>query len=418
MYFCALSIGEMMNQHRNIPFSPPDISELEIQAVSQVLRSGWITTGPVTKRFEKELASYIGVSGLACLNSATAALEAIMHVLGIGEGDEVIVPAYTYTASASIVYHAGAKIQLVDCAPNSFEMNLDELERRINHNTKAIIPVDLAGIPCNYDSYFQIVEKYRNIYIAKNKMQEHLGRIAIVADAAHAFGARRKFQNSDQYVGQIADFSAFSFHAVKNLTTAEGGAVCWSDRLAAFNEEIYKEVMLFSLHGQNKDALSKTKVGAWSYDIIFPGYKCNMTDIMATIGSEQLKRFPKLVNRRVEIQTRYDEAFTKMGLEVLAHQNNEEYFSTRHLYILRIPNYSEEQRDKLIILMGEKGVSCNVHYKPLPLLTAYKNKGFDISNYPEAFARYKNSVTLPLHTLLSDEDVEYIINSMKECLSR
>lgn len=402
-----------MNTKRNIPFSPPDISEAEIAAVGEVLRSGWITTGPQTKLFEKKIAEYTASPRAVCLNSATAALELALYLLGIGEGDEVIVPAYTYTASASVIYHRGAKAVMVDCAPDSYEMDLSLLEASINERTKAILPVDLAGLPCHYDDYFRIAEAKRTLFRPRNERQERLGRPAVIADAAHAFGASADVRGIRTKVGAIADFTAFSFHAVKNLTTAEGGALTWSKIWEEENEELYRESMLFSLHGQNKDALSKAQVGAWAYDIMFPGYKCNMTDIMAAIGLEQLKRFPELLRRREEITRRYDAGMEELGLEYLKHESGRAY-STRHLYMIRVPRAHEEERNALITRLGERGISCNVHYKPLPLLTAYKKLGFDVKDYPRAFARYENMITLPLHTKLSDADAEYVLDGLRK----
>lgn len=402
----------MMENKRNIPFSPPDISEVEIEEVISALKSGWITTGPKTKQLEREVAEYCGVNRAVCLNSQTACAEMALRLLGIGEGDEVITSAYTYTASASIVCHVGAKLVLIDTQENSLEMDYDQLENAITENTKAIIPIDLAGIPCDYDKLFEIVERKRNLFEPKNKIQKAMGRIAICADTAHSFGASWRGQKT----GSIADFSSFSFHAVKNLTTAEGGALTWKSFDGFDDEEIYKQVQLFSLHGQSKDALAKTQVGAWEYDIIGPWYKCNMTDVAAGIGLGQMKRYDDLLARRKEIITRYDNAFKPLGIEVLDHYTSN-YQSCGHLYITRIPNITLEQRHEIIVKMAEEGIVCNVHYKPLPMMTAYKNLGFDIKNYPNAYKQFENEITLPLHTCLSDEDVEYVIEKYSKIVS-
>ncbi|MEG1836444.1 MAG: DegT/DnrJ/EryC1/StrS family aminotransferase [Synergistaceae bacterium] len=390
---------------RVIPFSPPDITDEEIAEVTKVLKSGWITTGPETKKFEEEIATFIGVDKAICLNSATAAMEMTLRVLGIGEGDEVITSAYTYTASASVIDHVGAKIILVDTQPNSIEMDYDKLKSAITEKTKVIIPVDLAGKMCDYDKIFEIIESKKTLFKANNEIQSKYERIIILADAAHAFGAKQKGKNC----GQIADFTSFSFHAVKNLTTAEGGAVVWRNVEGINNEELYKQYMLLSLHGQSKDALAKTDIeGSWEYDIVSPAFKCNMTDIMAAIGSVQLHRYPELLKRRKEIISKYNKAMDKLGIEYI-HHYTEDNTSTGHLYITRVPNITLEQRNEIIIKMAENGIATNVHYKPLPLLTAYKNLDFDIKDYPNAYNFYKNEITLPLHTLLSDEDVEYVI---------
>ena len=387
-----------------IPFSPPDISEEEIEEVAKALRSGWITTGPKTKEFERRIAAYCEVNNAVCLNSQTACAEMALRVLGIGEGDEVIVPAYTYTASASIVCHVGAKLVLIDSQENSPEMDYKALESAINENTKAIIPVDLAGIPCDYDKLFEIVERKKCLFQPKNKIQTAIGRVAIMADTAHAFGARWK----GKAVGSVADFSSFSFHAVKNLTTAEGGALTWKKIEGIDDEEIYRQVQLLSLHGQNKDALAKTQLGAWEYDIVGTWYKCNMTDVMAGIGLAQLSRYPNMLSRRREIIERYDATFRPLGVETLKHYTND-YQSSGHLYITRVPNKTLEQRNEIIIKMAELGIACNVHYKPLPMHTAYKNLGFDINDYPNAYHLFENEITLPLHTRLTDEEVGYVI---------
>lgn len=393
---------------KNIPFSPPDISNEEIEAVSEVLKSGWITTGPKTKMLEKKLSEYTNTPKTVCLNSATAALELILRVLEIGEGDEVIVPALTYTASCSVIYHVGATPVLVDINEENFEMDYDLLAEKITKKTKAIIPVDLCGIPCDYDRIFKIVEEKKYLFVPNGKYQEKLGRIAVVTDAAHALGSVYKGKK----VGSISDFSAFSFHAVKNFTTAEGGSVTWRENPKFDNEELYKEFQIYSLHGQTKDALSKMKAGSWEYDIVIPGYKCNMTDIMAAIGLVQLKRYPKLLERRYEIANMYDKAFEGTNISFLKHKT-EKYLSSHHLYITHIKGANIEQRNKIIVKLAEKGISANVHYKPLPLLTAYK-KDFDMSDYPNAYKYYENEITLPLNTLLTDEDVQYIIDTYKK----
>ena len=393
---------------KNIPFSPPDISNEEIEAVSEVLKSGWITTGPKTKMLEKKLSEYTNTPKTVCLNSATAALELILRVLKIGEGDEVIVPALTYTASCSVIYHVGATPILVDINKENFEMDYDLLAEKITKKTKAIIPVDLCGIPCDYDRIFKIVEEKKYLFVPNGKYQEKLGRIAVVTDAAHALGSIYKGKK----VGSISDFSAFSFHAVKNFTTAEGGSVTWRENPKFDNEELYKEFQIYSLHGQTKDALSKMKAGSWEYDIVIPGYKCNMTDIMAAIGLVQLKRYPKLLERRYEIANMYDKAFEGTNISFLKHKT-EKYLSSHHLYITHIKGANIEQRNKIIEKLAEKGISANVHYKPLPLLTAYK-KDFDMNDYPNAYKYYENEITLPLNTLLTDEDVQYIIDTYKK----
>lgn len=391
-----------------IPFSPPDISETEINEVVEALKSGWITTGPRTKELERRIAEYVGVNKCVCLNSQTACAEMALRVMGIGEGDEVIVTAYTYTASASVVAHVGAKLVLVDIAKDNFQMDYDKLETAITENTKAIIPVDLGGVPCDYDRIFDIVNKKKALFKPSNDMQRALGRVAVMADTAHAFGAKV----GEKSVGSIADFSSFSFHAVKNLTTAEGGALTWNTIEGVDDEAIYKKLQLLSLHGQSKDALSKTQIGAWEYDVLGPWYKCNMTDIAAAMGLGQMKRYDAMLKRRAEIISRYDAAFMPMGIEVLPHYT-ENHTSSGHLYITRVPNITPEQRNEIIIKMAEQGIVCNVHYKPLPMLTAYKNLGFDIKDYPNAYAHFVNEITLPLHTCLTDEEVDYIIENYK-----
>ena len=393
----------------NIKFSPPDISELEINEVIDALKSGWITTGPKTKELEKQVAEFCDVNRAVCLNSQTACAEMALRVLGIGEGDEVITSAYTYTASASVIDHVGAKIVLIDTQKDSLEMDYDALEKAITKNTKVVIPVDLAGIPCDYDKIFEIVNSKKKIFKPTNNIQKAIGRIAVCADTAHAFGA----EWYGKKVGSIADFSSFSFHAVKNFTTAEGGALTWRDIEGIDNEEIYHKIQLLSLHGQSKDALAKTQLGAWEYDIQGTWYKCNLTDIAAAMGLAQMKRYPALLERRKSIIERYDSAFKPLGINVLTHFTDC-YSSSGHLYITRVPNITAEQRNEIIIKMAERGVACNVHYKPLPMHTAYKNLGFDIKNYPNAYKHFENEITLPLHTCLSDEEVEYVIKSFSE----
>lgn len=387
-----------------ISFSPPDITEAEIEQVAEALRSGWITTGPKTKELEREVADLCGTNRAVCLNSQTACAEMTLRLLGIHEGDEVITCAYTYTASASVVCHVGAKLVLIDTQEDSLEMDYNKLAEAITEKTKVIIPVDLGGVPCDYDRIFSIVEEKKKLFHPANKLQEAIGRVIVMADAAHAFGATWH----GKPVGSIADFSNFSFHAVKNFTTAEGGAVAWRDIEGIDNEEIYHQYQLLSLHGQSKDALAKTQLGAWEYDIIGPWFKCNMTDVVAGIGLAQMKRYKALLARRKEIISRYDAVFKPLDIEVLDHYN-EEHQSSGHLYITRIPGITLEQRHEIIVKMAEKGVACNVHYKPLPMMTAYKNMGFDIKDYPNAYKRFENEITLPLHTKLTDEEVEYVI---------
>ena len=396
---------------RKIPFSPPDISELEIQEVCEALRSGWITTGPRTKKLEQKLAQYCHTDKMVCLNSATAAEELNLRVLGIGPGDEVLVPAYTYTASASAAIHTGATVRFIDCQENSLEMDYDRMEAAITEKTKAVIPVDLGGIPCDYDRIYEAVERKKDLFRPNSEIQKAMGRIAVVADCAHALGAEKK----GKMTGALADFSSFSFHAVKNFTTAEGGASCWKTIPGIDNDELYHQYQLLSLHGQSKDALAKTKLGAWEYDIVGPWYKCNMTDIMAAIGLKQLERYPGLLQRRAEIIRRYDAALKPLGVETLTHFG-EDYRSSGHLYITRVSNITEQQRNDIIVKMAEREIACNVHYKPLPMMTAYKTLGFDIEDYPNAYKHYANEITLPLHTKLSDEDVAYVIENFTEIL--
>ena len=391
---------------RNILFSPPDISELEIKEVADALRSGWITTGPRTKELERKIAKFCEVDRAVCLNSQTACAEMALRILGIGEGDEVIVPSYTYTASASVVYHVGAKIVFVDVQKDSLEMDYEKMAEAITEKTKAIIPVDLAGIPCDYDKIFDVVESKKHLFKPNNDIQKAIGRIAICADAAHAFGASWKGRK----VGSIADFTSFSFHAVKNLTTAEGGALTWRNIEGIDNEDIYHQLQLFSLHGQSKDALAKTQLGAWEYDIKGPWYKCNMTDILAGVGLAQLSRYEGMLVRRKEIIEKYDDAFKPLGVKTLNHYTDE-YESSGHLYITRVPNITLEQRQEIIVKMAEAGIACNVHYKPLPMMTAYINLGFDIKDYSNSYEQFANEITLPLHTCLTDEDVDYVIEN-------
>ena len=393
----------------NIPFSPPDISDGEINEVIDTLKSGWITTGPKTKELERRLSEFTNTPKTVCLNSATAALELTLRVLGIGEGDEVIVPAMTYTASCSVIYHVGAKAVIVDIAKDSHEMDYDALADAITENTKAVIPVDLAGIPCDYDKIFEVVESKKHLFKANSEYQEKLGRVAVVADGAHALGSTYKGEK----IGSVADFTTFSFHAVKNFTTAEGGSVTWKQNENFDNEELYREYQIYSLHGQTKDALAKTKAGSWEYDIVIPGYKCNLTDIAASIGLVQLDRYPKLLERREDIISQYNKGFEGTRITALSH-SSEDYKSCGHLYITHVEGATFEQRGEIIVKMAERGISCNVHYKPLPLLTAYKNLGFDIENYPNAYNYYVKEITLPLHTRLSDEDVAVIIENFKE----
>ena len=396
----------------NIPFSPPDITEDEINEVIDTLKSGWITTGPKTKELERRLSEFTTTPKTVCLNSATAALELVLRVLGIGEGDEVIVPAMTYTASCSVIYHVGAKAVIVDIQKDGHEMDYEALENAITEKTKAVIPVDLAGIPCDYDKIFEVVNAKKSLFKANSEYQEKLGRIAVVADGAHALGSVYKGVK----VGAVADFTTFSFHAVKNFTTAEGGSVTWKENPNFDDEELYKEFQIYSLHGQTKDALAKTKAGSWEYDIVIPGYKCNMTDIMASIGLVQLDRYPKLLERRVELVEQYNKAFEGTRVVPLIHYADT-YKSSGHLYITHIKGATYEQRGEIITKMAERGISCNVHYKPLPLLTAYSNLGFDIKDYPNAYDYFVNEVTLPLHTRLSDEDVKVIVENFKEVVA-
>lgn len=394
---------------QNIPFSPPDVSELEIAEVIDTLKSGWITTGPKTKELEKQLSIFTNTDKTVCLNSATAALELTLHVLGVKAGDEVIVPALTYTASCSVITHVGATPVMVDIQPNRFEMDYEKLEQAITPKTKVIIPVELAGIPCDYDKIYEIVERQKHQFTPNTPLQKAFNRIVVLSDSAHALGASYKKHPS----GSVADFTAFSFHAVKNFTTAEGGSVTWKKHPHIDDEMIYREFQIFSLHGQTKDALSKMQLGSWEYDIIVPAYKCNMTDIMAAIGLAQLKRYPELLERRKAIVEKYNKAFINTNIVPLQHFSDD-YTSAYHLYITHIQGITLEQRNEIIIKMAEAGIACNVHYKPLPLLTAYKNLGFEMQDYPNAYAYYVNEITLPLHTRLSDEQVDYITTTFKK----
>lgn len=398
-------------KQRNIPFSPPDISDMEIAEVIDTLKSGWITTGPKTKLFEQRIAEYCGTSKAVCLNSATACAEMALRVLGIGPGDEVITSAYTYTASASVICHVGAKVVMVDVQKDSYEMDYEQLESKITEKTKAIIPVDIAGVICDYNRIFEIVNRKKSLFKAGSKLQQKLGRIAVVTDAAHAMGAER----DGKRCGQFGDFTSFSFHAVKNLTTAEGGALVWKDIEGVDNEELYKQFMLLSLHGQSKDALAKTKLGAWEYDIVAPYFKCNMTDIMAAIGLAQLTRYSEILQRRRVIIEKFTEGLKDAPVSVLQHYG-ENFASSGHLFLTRVRGKDREQCNEIIAKMAERGIATNVHYKPLPLLTAYKDLGFDIKDYPNAFDMYENAISLPLHTKLTDEDIDYIIENFKECL--
>ena len=403
----------MQKKLRNISFSPPDMSEAEVLEVAEALRSGWITTGPKTKEFERQIAQYCGTQKSVCLNSATACMEMILHVLGVGPGDEVITCAYTYTATASVTCHVGAKVVMVDTAPGSFEMDYAKLANAITERTKVIIPVDLAGIVCDYEKVFAAVESKKHLFKPANEIQKAFGRVVVLADAAHAFGA----EQNGKMCGNIADFTSFSFHAVKNLTTAEGGALTWKPIPGIDDEWIYKQFQLLSLHGQNKDALAKTQLGAWEYDIVAPNYKCNMTDVMAGIGLAQFKRYPEMLNRRRQIIEKYNEALANSNVVVLNHYGDN-HKSSGHLYLVRLLGKSLEERNAVITKMAERGIACNVHYKPLPMMTAYKNLGFDISNYPNAYAQYENEVTLPLHTRLTDEDVEYVVSNFVEIINQ
>lgn len=395
----------------NIPFSPPDITEREIELVSEVLRSGWVTTGPKTKEFEKKLAEYTGTDKFVCLASATAAMEMTLRLLGVGPGDEVIVPAYTYTASCSVICHVGAKPVIVDISEDSFEMDYDNLDRYINEHTKVIIPVDLGGVVCDFDKIYECVDRNKNKFVASNDIQKAFGRIILMSDCAHGFGAERNGIKT----GNFADFTCYSFHAVKNLTTVEGGAVTWKKIDGIDNEDIYKQYMNLSLHGQTKDALNKNKAGAWEYDIVSPAYKCNMTDIQGAIGLAQLERYENILEKRKHIIREYDRVLEEYDVSYLKHMTDE-YVSSGHLYMMHINNIGEEQRNAIISRFAEKGVATNVHYKPLPMLTAYKNLGYDIKDFPNAFSYYKNEITLPLYSKMTDAELKYVVDIIKEVL--
>ena len=394
-----------------IPFSPPDITEQEADEVRDALLSGWITTGPRTKQLEREIAAFCETDRAVCLNSATACLESVLRILGVGEGDEVITSAYTYTASASVVCHIGAKLVLVDTQPGSYEMDYDKLADAITERTKVVIPVDLAGIPCDYDKIFRVVESQKHLFHPRNDIQKAFGRVIVSADAAHAFGATWHGRK----IGSVADFTSFSFHAVKNFTTAEGGALTWRSREGIDNEQLYREFQLLSLHGQSKDALAKTQLGAWEYDIVSPAYKCNMTDVMAAIGLVQMKRYPGLLARRHQLIETYNEALKDCNVSLLDHYN-EEHISSGHLYLVRLLGKDSAFRNEVITEMARREIACNVHYKPLPMMTAYKALGFDIKDYPNAYRQFENEVTLPLHTRLTDEQVEYVVSNFKEII--
>ena len=396
---------------RNIPFSPPDMTEAEVNEVREAILSGWITTGPKTKEFERLIALCCQTKRAVALNSATAAMELTLRVLGVGPGDEVIVPAYTYTATASVVHHVGAKIVMVDVASGSFEIDYERIADAITERTKVVMPVDLGGVMCDYDRIFAAVESKRELFRAANDIQQAFGRVIVLADAAHAFGARWH----DKMCGEVADFTSFSFHAVKNLTTAEGGAITWRPIEGIDDEWLYKQYQLLSLHGQSKDALAKTQLGAWEYDIVAPDYKCNMTDISAAIGLVQIRRYAELLHRRREIIERYNEALKDCYVQVLNHYG-EDHQSSGHLYLVRLLGKDSAYRNEVIRKMAERGIACNVHYKPLPMMTAYKNLGFDIKDYPNAYHQFENEVTLPLHTRLTDEDVAYVIGNFVDCI--
>ena len=394
-----------------IPFSPPDITEQEADEVRDALLSGWITTGPRTKQLEREIAAFCETDRAVCLNSATACLESVLRILGIGEGDEVITSAYTYTASASVVCHVGAQLVLVDTQPGSYEMDYDKLADAITERTKVVIPVDLAGIPCDYDKIFQVVESKKHLFHPRNDIQKAFGRVIVSADAAHAFGATWHGKK----IGSVADFTSFSFHAVKNFTTAEGGALTWRSREGIDNEELYRQLQLLSLHGQSKDALAKTQLGAWEYDIVSPAYKCNMTDVMAAIGLVQMKRYPGLLARRRQLIETYNEALKDCNVALLNHFN-EEHVSSGHLYLVRLLGRDSAYRNEVITEMARREIACNVHYKPLPMMTASKARGFDIKDYPNAYHQFENEVTLPLHTRLTEEQVEFMLHNFKEII--
>lgn len=398
---------------KHISFSPPDMTEAEIAEVAEALRSGWITTGPRTKEFENLISMCCQTEKSVCLNSATACMELILRVLGVGPGDEVITSAYTYTATASVTCHVGAKVVLVDTASGSFEMDYDKLADAITERTKVVVPVDLGGIVCDYDRIYAAVEGKKHLFCSANDLQQAFGRVVVLSDAAHAFGAQRR----GRMCGEIADFTSFSFHAVKNLTTAEGGALTWRPIPGVDNEWLYRQFQLLSLHGQSKDALAKTQLGAWEYDIVAPNFKCNMTDIMAGIGLAQLKRYPEMLRRRRELIDRYDEALKNCPVQTLDHYGAD-HASSGHLYMVRLSGRDVAERNDVIVKMAERGIACNVHYKPLPMMTAYKALGFDIADYPNAYDQYRNEMTLPLHTRLTDDDIEYVISNFVDIISK
>lgn len=395
-----------------ISFSPPDITEQEAQEVTAALLSGWITTGPRTKEFERQIANFCESRVAVCQSSATACLEAILRILGIGPGDEVITSAYTYTATASPVCHVGAKLVLVDTSPDSYEMDYDQLAAAINEHTKVVIPVDIGGVPCDYTAISNVVESKRHLFRPSNELQEAIGRVIVVDDAAHAFGASWH----DKKIGCVSDFTSFSFHAVKNFTTAEGGALMWKPIKGIDDNWLYNQFQLNSLHGQSKDALTKTKLGAWEYDVLTPAYKSNMTDLTAAIGLVQMKRYPAMLARRKELITHYDQELKGLNLQVRDHYTSE-HISSGHLYQVRLLGKDGKVRNEIITKMAEQGIICNVHFKPLPMMTAYKNLGFDINNYPNAYHQFINEITLPLYTRLTDEEVDYIIQNFKEIIS-
>lgn len=404
-----------MSAIRKIPFSPPDITDAEIQEVNHVLKSGWITTGKKTKMFEASISSYVGTNKTVCLSSATAALELTLRILGVGPGDEVITTAYTYTATASVITHVGARIVMVDVADDSFEIDYDKIADAITEKTKVIIPVDIGGMLCDYHKIYDVIEKKKNLFKASNKIQEIYNRIIVLADSAHGFGAQKIVDGFTYRSGQLADFTCYSFHAVKNLTTAEGGAVTWKSFDGLDDDFLYTQYMLLSLHGQSKDAFSKNQLGAWEYDIIYPAYKYNMTDIMAAIGLKQLERYPSLLYKRKQCIEMYDQKLLHLGIKRLEHFTGEN-ISSGHLYLMRIPGISETQRNQMISRMAEKGIATNVHYKPLPMMSAYKSLGFHIEDYPNAYKQFENEITLPLHTLLTPEDIDYVVDELSECI--
>ncbi len=398
----------------NIPFSPPDIGDDEINEVVDTLKSGWITTGPKTKKFEKLITKYCMSDRTVCLGSATAALEMTLRILGVKKGDEVIVPAYTYTASASVICHVGATPIMIDCMPNSIQMDYDKLPDLITPKTKVIIPVDIGGVPCDYDRIYDAVYSKRSIFNPSSAMQEIFNRVIVLADGAHSFGAKRKLTMS----GSLADFTAFSFHAVKNLTTGEGGAVTWKKHPDIDSDELYRQYMLLSLHGQSKDALAKTQLGGWEYDIVGPYFKCNMTDIMAAIGLAQFKRYPDMLKRRKQLIEFYNRELGDKGVSMLMHYSDKEKVSSSgHLYLVKLLWQTEEYRNSIIQKMASYGVATNVHYKPLPMMTAYKRMGFDINDFPNAYEMYKNEITLPLYSKLTDEQAQYVVDSFKKAIN-